>query len=124
MTTGPGQSFPLVLRVKTAQDMIVHPGTAVTVRIQLNKNISDNRGVVVPSSAIFALTDGQSAIWKINQETMTVVSIPVQIGELTENGMHITGKIDIQDQFVVADARFLSEGQRIRILNKTYGRQL
>jgi len=117
MTQGPGQSFPLVLKVKIPSNMIVHPGTAVTVNINFNEQLSQNTSIIVPSSALFSLADGSSAVWRVNPDDMTITAIPVQTKEIKENGISITAEIQADDQIVTAGARFLRNGQKVKILN-------
>ena len=76
-----------------------------------------DKGVLLPSQAILADPLGQTCVWRIDSESMTVVKTPVEIGALESNTVQVLSGLNPGDQVVTAGARFLRENQKIRILN-------
>jgi RND family efflux transporter MFP subunit len=119
-------TYRLVVTAKPPQGQEILPGADAKVYLDLVKLGAVDPLIFVPPGAVFAAEDQPLAsqeryVWKLNPETMTVSRHPVQIGELTPNGLIITKGLAAGDKIVAAGVHFLTEGTRVRELSREEG---
>ncbi|MDO4550544.1 MAG: efflux RND transporter periplasmic adaptor subunit [Planctomycetia bacterium] len=125
------QGYPLEITVNVPDDVLIHPGMAATVFIELQRK---NPPCFVPLSAIVgvenlsALTPKEmsgeikssdsapteTVVWTINPKDSTIQKRTVQIIRVLDDGVEINGEIKPGEKIVGAGARFLTEGQKVR----------
>ena len=115
------QSYPLTVSLSTDEAIIAQPGMAASLTLELNTHTRAGAGFSVPASAVFSDARGQSCVWRLDKKTMRVVKVPVTIGVLFQDAVQITSGLFVDDQIVIAGARFLSDNQEVRILNRNKG---
>jgi RND family efflux transporter MFP subunit len=116
-TESANQSYPMTVTLQVPDQLPVESGMAASVQIVLSKSLRPVAGFFLPATAVFADSSGQACVWRIDAKTMRVTRIPVTIGDLRQDTVHITSGLDTGDQVATAGARFLQEGQEIRILH-------
>ncbi len=116
-TQGPAQSFPLILLLKGEPPSTVLPGTAAKVFIAFQEGSDAAAGWKVPASAVFAGPEGDPAVWRVLPDTMTIQRVPIQTLSMDDGTVRIMGELTPGDRVVTAGARFLREGQKVRLLN-------
>lgn len=116
-TDAANQSYPLSAYLHLPDDVEVRPGMAATLTIQFTHSGPSVEGFVLPAGAVFADAQGQSYVWRIDARTMNVVKTPVQTNSLTGNGIRILSGLEAGDRVVTAGARFLQDGQKVRLLD-------
>jgi len=115
------QSYPLTVILTTDENIVARPGMATSLILELNKQTIAGSGFPVPSSAVFADSQGQPCVWRLDKRTMRVAKVPVTIGVLFQDTVQITSGLSFDDQIVIAGARFLMDNQEVRILSSKKG---
>ncbi len=116
-TESANQSYPMTVVLQVPDHLPVEPGMAASVQLVLSNAPRSETGFFLPATAVFADSSGQACVWRIDPQTMCVTRTPVTIGDLRQDTVHITSGLDAGDQVATAGARFLQEGQEIRILH-------
>ncbi len=123
-----GYGYPLEVRFQAVEEMTIYPGMAASVTINFEPKkgeflvplVSITGDYVVPRKGERADEyDGESresVVWSVSPENK-VVKRKVKIERLTEEGAVVTGEVSAGDKIVGPGARFLREGQTIRVLN-------
>lgn len=76
-----------------------------------------NQPVIVPLKSIFSSTDAKTTyVWLYNQDSQTVTKHQVQKGNLIDQGVTITQGLKSGDWIATAGVHFLTEGQKVRLL--------
>lgn len=122
-TDSANQSYPLTVVLDIPDGLVVEPGMAATLHVSLKNPTEKQNGFILPAGAVFADPQGHSCVWRVDAENMKVVRTPVTTGRLNDDSIHILTGLDAGDRVVTAGARFLHDGQQIRILeNRREGR--
>ncbi len=112
--------WPLVVEITSEPEHPIHPGMTGKVTISVR---STEEGVFVPAAALAgtAQTEGEytgktreTHVWLVGKSN-TVTAKSVSIIRVNENSVEIQGEFQPQDRIVCAGARFLHEGERVRI---------
>lgn len=97
-------------------DMMVRPGMAADVFIDVKTNDHENKGFLIPLTAVFSDTSGTPSVWKIDPKNMTIQKTAVKQGDLYGDLIRIESELDEGDLIVTAGARFLREGQQVLLM--------
>ena len=116
-TDSANQSYPLTVILDLPENIDAQPGMAATVSILIKNLEQPTTGFFLPFGAVFPDSDGRSCVWRIDPDSMTVVKSSVQTGALNGDTIHIISGLDAGDRVVTAGARYLRNGQPIRILD-------
>lgn len=111
------QSYPLTAILHLPEDIVVEPGMAATLSIDLRTPAHLCTGFILPTASVFADTDGRPCVWRIDPQTMRVITTKVKTGTLSGNSIHILSGLKAGDRVVTAGAKFLRDNQQIRILD-------
>ncbi len=117
-TDSANQSYPLTVILHIPVDLIVEPGMAATLHVSLKSPVEPHNGFALPASAVFSDAEGQTCVWVVEAETMTVVKTRVDAGALDGDAIRIRSGLDVGDRVVTAGAGFLRDGQQIRLLRQ------
>jgi RND family efflux transporter MFP subunit len=115
-TDSANQSYPLTVTLDIPEGLVVEPGMAATLQVSLRSTYEPQNGFLLPAGALFADPDGRSCVWRLDVAQMKVVKTPVTTGRLSKDTIHILSGLEIGDRVVTAGARFLREGQQVRLL--------
>ena len=109
------QTYRVVTTMPMPDDIRVLPGmTATVVATEKNKEAADTF-FTVPASAVFADEAGQSHLWVVNTESMTVHRRKVATGDLTgQDSIMITEGLKPGETIVTAGVSMLREGMEVR----------
>lgn len=75
-------------------------------------------GFPVPVGALFPDADGSSCVWTVDETTMTVNKVRVSHSDLSSDSVNLLSGVGPGDRVVTAGARFLREGQKVRLLKQ------
>jgi RND family efflux transporter MFP subunit len=114
------QSYPLTAVLKIPEDLTVEPGMAADVHIEIAYESEGETGLVLPTAAVFGDSEGISCVWRLGED-METVKTPVKTGDLRGDDIVILSGVSAGDRVISAGARFLVEGQRVRILGDIGG---
>lgn len=98
-----------------ADDKIL-PGMAGQAKVSVKLPETVDSGIHVPAAALFTGVDStKSYVWVIVGDT--VAKREVQTGTLTTNGILVNSGVSAGERIVSAGVNFLTDGQKIRLLN-------
>lgn len=112
------RTYPLTLIMDQPDGVQILPGMAG--KASATKVVRDARekAVIVPPAALFSPAEGKSAVWLIDESSMTVAQRDVQAGQLTSTGIQVTSGLEPGEWIVTAGVNSLKQGQKIRILEQ------
>lgn len=110
------QTFPVTLAMSDAPVDQLLPGMTAEVTWQAPSSSSKPARVVVPLRVLFSDDQGDTCVWKVEDQTMALKRVQVKTGELTETGMEIREGLMAGDRILGAGVHFVTEGQVVRPL--------
>ena len=121
------RSYNVVLTMKNPEGINVVPGMTANVQVDLGQVLDGlNEYALVPVEAVFSPADTDPAdksfaVWKVNQETMTVHRQNINIGDLTDQGIKVTKGLNPGDVIAAAGVHSLLENTKVRQWTKQRG---
>lgn len=110
-------TFPVTISMAQPESGKLLPGMAGEASIRIKLPEKERVSIKVPPSALFAGTDKtNSYVWII--ENNTVIRRQVEIGALSGRGILVNDGLKPGEWIVAAGVYALSEGQKVRIINK------
>jgi RND family efflux transporter MFP subunit len=113
-TSGIGQTFRLTFGLAPPDDMVILPGSSVTVIARLNLGTQET---VSPPSAVGAEPDGATFVMVFVPEADgnvgTIKKTPVEISPNVNGDVLVTSGLNEGDEIVVAGVPLLSDGTRV-----------
>lgn len=111
------QTFPVTLELEGRPSADLLPGMTASVK-WLTDNGAQHVGLLVaPLSSVASNATGGAFVWRIDDETMTIESVTVTTGALTDSGIEITSGLSAGDRILAAGVDFATEGQLVRPLD-------
>jgi RND family efflux transporter MFP subunit len=112
------RTYPVTLIMDQPEGVQILPGMAG--KASAKKVVRDDReqAVIVPSAALFSPGEGKSAVWLIDESSMTVAQRDVQLGELSSTGIRVNSGLKAGEWIVTAGVNSLKQGQKVRILGQ------
>ena len=114
------QTYDVVFTMPVPDDLTLLPGMTTTVTIDLARIIRQRSQipyVLIPSQAVVnSDTDGRTLVWRYNADTGQVNAVEVTVGRITEAGIQVLSGLQTGDKVVVAGARQLTEGLKVKPL--------
>ncbi|MDH3579009.1 MAG: efflux RND transporter periplasmic adaptor subunit [Hyphomicrobiales bacterium] len=112
------RTYPVTLIMDQPEGVEIMAGMAG--KASAKKVVRDDReqAVIVPPAALFSPGEGKSAVWLIDESSMTVAQRDVQPGELTSTGIRVKSGLKAGEWVVTAGVNSLKEGQKVRILEQ------
>lgn len=120
-TDSANQSYPMAVVLQAPKTVTVTPGMAASVYLVLRDPDQVDGGVYLPTTAVFADANGDTCIWRVKPDAPDTEKVTVETGALRGDEILVTSGLDAGDQVVSAGARFLVEGQKIRIIEGRTG---
>jgi multidrug efflux pump subunit AcrA (membrane-fusion protein) len=93
---------------------------AAALHIRILSGAHEEGCVTLPAVAVFSDADGRSCVWKIS-DNMKTQRIRVETGSLKGDEIVILSGVSPGDRIVSAGARFLVEGQAVRLMDNGKG---
>ncbi len=108
------QTFRVTLSMDAPDDFVVLPGMTAEVVIDFSAVLQAAEGTIwVPQSAVQANSGLEAQVWILDEDTMTVSSLPVSIGRIARGSVEITTGLVGGEEIVSVGAHYLSEGMRV-----------
>lgn len=108
-------TYPMTVTLALPADLTIQPGMTARVRIEILQPSSKSTGFVLPSIATLPDDHGRPCVWVVDPRENVVHRQPVTLGELTNDGIEVTGGLQSGQWVVTAGATLLNEGQRVRM---------
>ena len=93
----------------------VLPGMLANVYISMIKNKEDENRIMVPVQAVVADPKGNTFVWIINPDSMTVSKHQVTTGGLGDNDILITKGLQNKEWVAVSGANYLHPNQKVKM---------
>lgn len=117
-TDSANQSYPLTVILEIPRGLVVEPGMAATLYVSLDNSTVRQSGFTLPAGSVFADPEGRSCVWRLDADQMIVVKTRVTTGRLDDDAIRILTGLEAGDRVVTAGAKFLREGQQVRLLRE------
>ena len=110
------RTFQVTLKMDYPEDYNVLPGMTATVFAEvLASEKDDSVSVLLPVSAVISDAGKNPLVWILDEETLTVSSKPVTVGQMTTDSITVFG-IEPGQHIVTAGAAFMREGMKVTLL--------
>ncbi|TQV70218.1 efflux RND transporter periplasmic adaptor subunit [Exilibacterium tricleocarpae] len=111
------QTFEIVMLLQPPEAFSVLPGMSVSVDVTLPA-IDGATHFLLPAAAVFAEPTGGDGqfVWVIEEDTMTVNPVPVEVGSLRAGEIEILTGVALGMRVVTAGVHYLREGDKVRLL--------
>jgi RND family efflux transporter MFP subunit len=119
------QTYPVTLTMGKHEDLNILPGMITDVDVAITLSGTEQEGPrswPVPVEAVFIDNQGLSHIWKIDSNTGQVHSVQVQIHNYSGDEVFISGDILSGDLVVSAGTSYLTENDKVRVIEGRIGK--
>jgi len=114
------RTYRVTFSMPQPEDIQVLSGMTARVKIQAT-NLDQASAFSVPAMAVFAGDGGESLVWVVDPQTMTVQRRAVRLGEVTATSdVWIESGLQEGETIAITAVQELVEGDEIRELPKTY----
>ena len=103
------------------EDVTILPGMTAKVVITLNGENSQGSGMggfLIPTSSVASDELGNAYAWLINQDTMQVSKVSVDLGTMSDSRVRILKGLNLGDKIVMSGVHYLQEGAKVRPLGE------
>lgn len=116
------QTYRVVLTMPTPKDIRILPGMTATVIGTASNQKEASDLSVIPAIAVFADDVGNSNVWVVDRENMTVHRRKVTTGDLTgTDSIQITAGLKTDEMIAITGITQLREGMQVRDLRELEG---
>jgi len=110
------QTYRVVFTLPAPEDINVLPGMTASVALDLIMKTEVKKNYyLIPSSAVFVNEGKTPHVWFLDQETMTLTSKAIVVGDLSGKNIQVFEGIHANDIIVSAGVHYLREGQKVSI---------
>ncbi|MGI9414219.1 MAG: efflux RND transporter periplasmic adaptor subunit [Hyphomicrobiales bacterium] len=114
------RTFPVTLIMDQPKGAQILPGMAGKATAGRIVGLEEaGKTVTIPTSALLAAEGGKSAVWVVDEVSMTVSQRPVTTGTLDANGIRVTQGLKPGEWVVTAGVNSLDPGQKVSLLQKS-----
>lgn len=111
---GATNSYEVVFTLPEPNEVNILPGMTATVIVDINQVIGVmQKGVVVPTKAVFTDNADDAYVWVVDDE-MRVQKRRVTLGSMTNEGLTVVEGLSAKETIVTAGVHQLKEGQHVR----------
>jgi RND family efflux transporter MFP subunit len=116
------QTYQVTLLMKQPEDITVLPGMTANVVGTTKTNQTEVTTIIIPAAAVFADEKGNSHVWTVNRDTMTVHDREVTTGSLTgSSSISIISGIEPGETIAITGVTQLRENMKVSDLAKQEG---
>ena len=108
-------TYPITVLVQTEPETGIRPGMNGLLEITVKRRVND-RYIQIPLSAVSTDPKGNSRVWVVDQKKGVVQDRPVELGNLTDQGIEVKKGLNAGEWVVTAGIGELRPGQRVLIL--------
>lgn len=112
------QTYQIVFAMPSPEDVRILPGMTASVHRAGSVGIEEERPAI-PAIAVFADEAGDSNVWVVDQESLTLHRREVTVGELTgTENIKIVAGLESGEMIAISGVSRLREGMKIRPVDK------
>ncbi|RKZ91694.1 MAG: efflux RND transporter periplasmic adaptor subunit, partial [Gammaproteobacteria bacterium] len=112
------QTFSVTYTMPSPTDVIILPGMTATVKIDLSKYIEMDKAFYLPVSAVAADVALKGMVWIVNEKTMQVEPVSVDVGKMRGSQIEVKEGIKAGQRVVIAGVPFLSKGLKVSLMTE------
>lgn len=115
------RTFEVRARLDNPPDISIMPGMTANVSITIPEggtSAGADTAVVVPANAVIGDEQGNSTVWKVDPESMTVSRVPVELGELAGTDVRVLSGLNAGDRIATSGVHNLREGMQVSELRR------
>jgi len=112
------RTFDVTFAFSRTSDVEVLPGMTAKVQVVVRDDPDAGDMLVVPATAVFGADGGGSLVWVIDQDTMTVRPVSVEVGEVTGDQVRVVRGLTGSETIAVSGVHQLREGTQVRRLEQ------
>jgi RND family efflux transporter MFP subunit len=114
------QTFTVTYTMPKPGGLHLLPGMTTTVKIDLSQYMADEEDLFyLPVSAVVADVKLKGMVWLVNEKTMTVESVSVDVSDMLGNKIGVTKGIKKGDRVVIAGVPFLYQGLKVTLMKNS-----
>ena len=110
------QTFEVTYVMPAPADLVVLPGMATSVSVDLSQYLGRREIYYLPVSAVVGDITLSPEIWVVDETSMTVAPKPVRVGKMRAHQIEGLDGAKPGDRVVVAGTPFLVEGMKVRLM--------
>lgn len=110
------QTFKVKFSLPAPENILVLPGMTASVTVDLSKVINETSVHYVPVSAVSGDVELDPRVWRVDEQTMTVHELPVQLGRLVGSSVEVISGLTEGVRIVTAGAAYLAEGMPVTLM--------
>ena len=115
------QTYQVVFQMKRPEGLLILPGMTATVVGEPPASTEEADFFIIPAIAVFADDQGNSNVWVVDKEKMTVAGRKVVTGDLTgEAGIQITEGLKSGEMIAASGVSQLREGMKVKPFDGTF----
>ena len=108
------RTFSVKLNFKNPGNVNILPG--MTARVQVT--VDPGRAWTIPVGAALADDAGKAFVWKLDPKSKAVAKTAVELGDLIDGAVKVTGGLEEGDMVAVSGVNQLRDGMVVRILDQ------
>ena len=109
------QTFKITFTMSPSERYNILPGMKATVIADTSDIEGKGLSVLLPVTAVTASTDKQATVWLVDEQTMTVRSDQVEVGDMQSDSIEVIG-LEPGKRVVTTGVSFLREGMKVSLL--------
>jgi RND family efflux transporter MFP subunit len=113
------QTFRVTLTMPAPKEFRVLSGMTVTVDVDFSAVMNADESKWLPIAAVQADSGLDARVWILDDDTMTVSSLPVTIGRMSGRRIEVKTGLSGGENVVSVGAAYLSEGMRVTRMKQT-----
>jgi RND family efflux transporter MFP subunit len=110
------QTYAVSLTMPPPEQFNLAPGMTAKVTWYPPAQAAGRKGFIIPATAVFIDTDGQSCVWVVDPKAMTVSRTPVDVAEMSTDTIRVKAGLEEGQTIATAGATFLREGMEVRTM--------
>ena len=113
------QTYQATLMMPTPGDINILPGMTASVDLKADvKSLGESATITIPSIAVFPGDSGESFVWVVGPDQLTVNKREIQVGGVTGSAsIEVFKGLKSGDRVVTAGIKQLREGMQVKLLN-------
>ncbi len=113
------QTFEVTFTMEKPTEITVLPGMTVTAVVDFSQLQRQDRGILLPLTAVTANAALEPIVWVVDEQKMEVHARKVKLGELQDSRVAVLEGVAPGMRVVSAGTPYLAEGMKVRLLPQT-----
>ena len=115
------RTFEVIAEMDNPEDVSILPGMTANVRVTVpggSPVTTDATSYSITANAVLADADGNSTVWKVDPDSMTVSRAMIQLGDVSGNQVRVLAGLNPGDRIATSGVHKLREGMQVTELGQ------